>query len=94
MKETLSQFETQFVNFKSETVDKFKATVNSTIFEDKINSISQSQKFEIKNLKSNINDLELSNEILKKEGKTLVRQDNWKIRRTNSNTYQISERYI
>ena len=51
MKETLSQFETQFVNFKSETVDKFKATVNSKIFEDKINSISQSQKFEIKNLK-------------------------------------------
>ena len=80
IKDSVISLEDKFVNFKICTENKLAEMVNNQAFQDKLDTVSQSQKTETRILQSKINDLERSNESLVNKVKNLEEQNKQQFR--------------
>ena len=61
IKETVTCLESEFASFKFNTDNRLADSISNEMFQDKIIAINRQHKLEIRNLKSRVNDLDLSN---------------------------------
>ena len=80
IKDSVISLEDKFVNFKICTENKLAEMVNNQAFQDKLDTVSQSQKTETRILQSKINDLERSYESLVNKVKNLEEQNKQQFR--------------
>ena len=76
----MSCLELEFVSFKINTDNRLADSVSNEMFQDKNTAINQQHKLEIRNLKSRVSDLELSNDTLLKKLKILEGQSKQQFR--------------
>ena len=75
IKDTVGTLETKFVDLKLLTENKLEDTISKQTFDDKIFSLTQSHKTEIRILQSRCHDLEMAKEVLSNKVKTLEEQN-------------------
>ena len=80
IKDSVISLEDKFVNFKICTENKLAEMVNNQAFQDKLDTVFQSQKTETRILQTKINDLERSNETLVNKVKNLEKQNKQQFR--------------
>ena len=80
IKDTVTSLESNFIEFKLNTEAKLSGTVSQELFQDKIHSLTQSHKTEIRKLQSRCSDLELEKEVMMNRIKTLEDQNKQQFR--------------
>ena len=80
IKETVSCLESKFASFKTNTDNRLADSVSNEMFQDKITAINQQHELDIRNLKSRVSDLELSDDTLLKKLKILEDQNKQQFR--------------
>ena len=80
IKDTVTSLESNFIEFKLNTEAKLSGTVSQEFSQDKIHSLTQSHKTEIRMLQSRCSDLELAKEVMMNRIKTLEDQNKQQFR--------------